>query len=117
MHMDPKRGEIWLINLDPTVGAEIQKTRPCVVVSSDGLRKLPLRLVAPLTEWKIHFANSLCHVQVQPTKQSGLSKESAADLLQMRGVDTKRFVKRLGFLSAELMEEVAAAAAAVVEYQ
>ena len=45
-----KRGEIWLVNLDPTVGTEIQKTRPVVVVNSDAVGTLPIRLVAPLLD-------------------------------------------------------------------
>ncbi len=43
MTINPKRGEIWLINLDPTIGAEIKKTRPAVVVNSDYIGKLPLK--------------------------------------------------------------------------
>ena len=53
--LTPKRGEIWLVNFDPTVGAEIQKTRPAVVVSSDSVGKIPLKLVAPITDWKKSF--------------------------------------------------------------
>ena len=41
------RGEVWLINLDPTMGAEIRKTRPAVIVSSDAVGVLPLRVVVP----------------------------------------------------------------------
>lgn len=48
--LNPRRGEIWLIEPDITVGEEIQKRRPVVVVSSDGLSNLKLRLVAPITE-------------------------------------------------------------------
>ena len=51
MNINPKRGEIWLINLDPTIGAEIKKTRPAVVVNSDYIGKLPLKLVVPITNW------------------------------------------------------------------
>ncbi len=54
--MLPKRGEIWLVNLDPTVGAEIQKTRPAIVISSDYIGKLPLKLMVPITDWKDSFA-------------------------------------------------------------
>lgn len=43
-----KRGEIWLINLDPTVGAEIRKSRPAVIVNDDALGKLPLKLLCRL---------------------------------------------------------------------
>ena len=55
--MDSRRGEIWLVRLDPTLGAEIRKTRPVVVVNSDAIGVLPIRLVAPLTEWKDYFAH------------------------------------------------------------
>lgn len=54
---NPKRGEVWLVNLDPVTGAEIRKTRPVVVLSTDAIRVLPLRLVAPLTSWQDHFEN------------------------------------------------------------
>jgi mRNA interferase MazF len=53
----PSRGEIWLINFDPSVGAEIQKLRPAVVVSDDAIGKLPLRIVVPITDWQPNFAN------------------------------------------------------------
>ena len=51
-----RRGEIWLINLDPTVGAEIKKTRPAVVVSDDAIGVLPLKVIVPVTEWKERYA-------------------------------------------------------------
>jgi mRNA interferase MazF len=115
--MDPKRGEIWLVNLDPTIGAEIRKTRPCIVVSSDGLRKLPLRLVAPITEWKPHFESNFWHVRISGGDLTGLSKVSAIDVLQLRGLDLNRFIKRLGSVPANILDEVASAVAMVVEYQ
>ena len=45
-----RRGEIWLINLDPTVGAEIRKTRPAVIVNDDAIGILPLKIIAPVTD-------------------------------------------------------------------
>lgn len=113
----PRRGEIWLVDLNPTVGAEIQKIRPTVVVSSDAVGRLPIKLVAPITEWKAAFAPNLWHVQISPDASNGLSKVSAVDVLQLRGLDTRRFGRRLGRLTADQMEEIAAAIAAIVEYQ
>jgi len=110
------RGEIWLVNLDPTVGAEIRKTRPVVVVSSDAIGALPIKLVAPLTEWKDHLAQNVWHVKVTPDRRNGLTKVSAVDTLQLRGVDTQRFVQRLGRVSPAVMRSIVAAIAAVVEY-
>jgi mRNA-degrading endonuclease toxin of MazEF toxin-antitoxin module len=46
-----RRGEIWLINLDPTVGAEIMKTRPAVIVSDDAIGVLLLKVIVPITDW------------------------------------------------------------------
>jgi len=113
----PSRGEIWLVNLDPTIGAEIRKTRPAVVVSSDGVGRLPVKLVAPATEWKDAFGESAWLVRIDPDSQNGLSKTSAADALQLRGIDLRRFVTRLGQVSPQLMDELAAAIAIVVEYR
>jgi mRNA interferase MazF len=50
------RGDVWLINLDPTVGAEIKKTRPAVIVNDDAVGILPLRVIVPITEWKDRYA-------------------------------------------------------------
>lgn len=49
---NPKRGEVWRVNFDPTIGTEIKKTRPAVVISSDAVGKLPIKLVAPIIDWK-----------------------------------------------------------------
>ncbi|MCI0393171.1 MAG: type II toxin-antitoxin system PemK/MazF family toxin [Acidobacteria bacterium] len=111
-----RRGEVWRVNLDPTIGAEIQKIRPVVVVSSDAIGILPIKLVAPVTDWKDRYAHSSWHVKIDPDTANGLTKTSAVDTLQLRGVDTSRFLKRLGRVSADKIEEVAAAIAAVVEY-
>jgi mRNA interferase MazF len=88
-----KRSEIWLVNLEPTLGAEIRKTRPVVVVNPDALGALPIRLVAPLTEWKDYFLSNIWHVKVVPDGINKLTKTSAIDTLQLRGIDTQRFVR------------------------
>jgi mRNA interferase MazF len=113
----PKRGEVWLVSFDPTVGAEIRKTRPAVVINSDAVGRLPVKLVAPITEWKDYYAHTSWHVRVDPDTSNGLAKVSAVDALQLRGVDTQRLVKKLGRLSAVTMDEIAAVIAAIVEYQ
>ena len=52
----PKRGEIWLVEFDPAVGAEIRKARQAVVMSVDSVGRLPLRIVVPITDWKPSYA-------------------------------------------------------------
>jgi mRNA interferase MazF len=111
----PRRGEVWWANFDPTVGSEIRKARPAVVVSSDAVGRLPLKMAAPITGWKDTFAGNLWHVRIDPAPENGLTKLSAVDALQCRGMDVQRFRERLGRLTPETMEEIALAVAAVVE--
>lgn len=112
----PKRGDIWLTNFDPTVGAEIKKVRPAIIVSSDGVGKLPIKLIAPITDWKEYYSGNIWHVKIEANIKNSLSKDSAVDILQLRGVDVQRLVRKLGECSSEVMEEIAAAIAVVVEY-
>ncbi|MEH2396093.1 type II toxin-antitoxin system PemK/MazF family toxin [Nostoc sp.] len=112
----PKRGEIWLTNFDPIVGAEIKKVRPAIVVSSDGVGKLPIKLIAPITDWKEYYADNIWHVKIEPDSANSLTKTSAVDILQLHGMDIQRFIRKIGGCSSEILEEVAAAIAAVVEY-
>lgn len=113
----PRRGEIWYVALDPTRGAEIRKTRPVVVVSADAIGVLPVKLVVPLTGRKDYHSGPIWLVAVDASDGTGLDKPSTADVLQLRSVALERFVTRLGRMPAVLMEEIAAAVAAVVEYQ
>jgi mRNA interferase MazF len=93
------RGDVWLVNLDPTIGFEIRKTRPAVIVSSDLVGILPLKVVVPLTEWKDRYASASWMVRVDCDEQNGLSKTSVADGLQVRSVSDQRLVKKLGTVS------------------
>ena len=112
----PKRGEIWRVNFDPTIGTEIKKTRPAVVISSDAVGRLPIKLVAPITDWKDYFSNNLWHVKISPTAENGLSKLSTVDTLQLRGIDTQRFIEKLGTVDEITMEEILLAIVAVIEF-
>ena len=93
------RGEIWLVNLDPTIGDEIRKVRPAIIVNRDALTVLSLRIVVPLTGWQERFNDSDWLVRVDPDSSNGLDKVSAADAFQVRSVSTRRCVRRLGHLS------------------
>jgi mRNA interferase MazF len=112
----PKRGEVWLVNFDPTIGAEIKKKRPAVVVSSDAIGVLPIKLIAPVTDWKDRYNNNIWHVKILPDNINGLTKVSAIDTLQVRGADVQRFIRKLGRLPSSTMEEISAAIAAIIEY-
>jgi mRNA interferase MazF len=104
--MTISRGEIWMVNLDPTVGDEIRKIRPAVVVSQDAIGILALRVVVPLTGWQDKFEDCDWLVSLQPDKTNGLDKRSAADTLQVRSISTRRFVRQLGHLSEEDLRQI-----------
>lgn len=114
--MNPRRGEVWLVDLDPTRGSEMRKTRMVLVVSSDALGVLPIKLGVPFTEWQASFANNLWHVPVEPDGRNGLTKKSALDVLQLRALARERFLKLKGSVGAEVLAEVNAAVAALIEY-
>lgn len=108
-----KRGEVWRVCLDPTVGDEMQKTRPCLVISADGVGRLRLKTIVPITAPAKEQA--LWHVPIHPHASNGLSKPSVADALQIRSLSHNRFLTKLGRLTAQQMDDVAAAVAIVLE--
>lgn len=111
----PQRGEIWLVNFDPTIDTEIKKTRPAIVINSDAIGTLPIKLVAPITDWKDRYARNIWHIRLEPNIGNGLTKESCVDVLQLRGVDTQRFIRKLGVVAPEQMSEIAIAIVTVIE--
>jgi mRNA interferase MazF len=113
----PRRGEIWMVNFDPTVGTEIRKTRPAVAISSDAAGRLPIKLIAPITDWKDYFAQNFWHVRIEPDANNGLTKISAVDTLQLRGMDFQRFSRKIGQISESQMIEITLAIVALIEYQ
>ena len=110
-----RRGEIWLINLDPTVGAEIRKTRPAVIVNDDEVGILPLKVVVPVTEWKDRYAVAPWLVRLDPDRNNGLTKPSAADAFQVRSVAQQRFTRHLGSVSDNQLRQITAALATVLK--
>lgn len=101
-----KQGEIWVINLDPTVGAEIKKTRPAIIVSDDSLGKLPLKVIVPITDWKDRYEVAPWMIKIEPNSKNGLTKESSADCFQVRSVSQERFVKKIGCIADKTQDEI-----------
>jgi mRNA interferase MazF len=101
----PKQGEVYLVNFDPTIGAEIQKTRPASIVQNDiANRHSPITIVAALTS---QFDEPLypTEVFIQPP-EGGLIIPPVVLLNQVRSVDKRRLVRRLGTLTPTTMERV-----------
>jgi len=96
---EPRLDEVWLVSLDPTRGAEMQKTRPCLVVSPDEMnRHLRTVIVAPMTTSERRY----------PTRVAltfrGKRGEVALD--QLRAVDGQRMLKKLGKISPSAAQAV-----------
>ena len=101
----PKRGEVYLTNLDPTLGAEIRKTRPALILQNDiANRYSPITIVAAIT--------SQPRDPLRPTNilvkapEGGLSSDSVVLLNQVRSIDKQRLSKRLGILKPDTMQQV-----------
>ncbi len=111
----PRRGEVWSVRFDPSVGSEIRKVRPAVVLSGDNIGRLALRIVVPVTDWQPAFASLPWFVLLPATSANGLSKDSGADAFQVKSVSEARFVQFVGSLDAALVDEIASAIALCVE--
>ena len=103
--MDVKRGDVWLVNLDPTLGHEIKKSRPAVIIQNDiGNKFSPIIIIAPITSQHLN--------EVYPTEvglgkgSSGLDSDSKALLNQIRAIDKVRLIKKLGHIDELLMEKI-----------
>ena len=105
----PSRGEIVLVELDPTRGSEIRKTRPCLVVSPDELNHhLRTVIVAPMTTGGHAYP-------FRPTCRFG-GKEGRIALDQLRTVDRERLRKRLGTLTPSTLASVFAALSEMFDF-
>jgi mRNA interferase MazF len=102
----PKRGEIFLTALDPTVGREIQKTRPALVIQNDISNRLTeMTIVAPITS-TVRFPLNPLHVLLAADQHTGLSVISVALLSQIRAIDKQGLVKRLGAIDTDTQARV-----------
>jgi mRNA interferase MazF len=105
----PRRCEVWLVDFDPALGAEIRKIRPAVVISMDSIGRLPLRIVVPVTDWKPLYASFPWFVELPAMTSNGLAKDSGADCFQTKSVSEARLVRQLGVVTASQLDEIALA--------
>ena len=101
MDMVVNRFDVYLVNLDPTIGSEIRKTRPCLVISPDEInRHIATVIVAPMTsQGRPYPTRVACRFE---------GKDGQIVLDQIRTVDKTRLVKRLGRISSSAQEAVLA---------
>ncbi len=101
----PRRGEVYLASFDPTVGAEIKKTRPALIVQNDiANRHSPITIVAAITS---RFEEPLYPTEVPiVVPEGGLTSDSIVLLNQVRSIDKRRLIKRLGTVHPDTMARV-----------
>jgi mRNA interferase MazF len=101
----PRRGEVYLVNFDPTLGAEIKKTRPALILQNDiANRHSPITIVAAITS---QFDEPLYPTEVLiRATEGGLTVDSVVLLNQIRSLDKQRLVRRLGVINPATMERV-----------
>jgi mRNA interferase MazF len=110
-----KQSEIWLIYLEPTKGADIQKKRPAIVVNDDRLAKLPLKVIVPITDWKDRYDIAPWVVKIEPNITNGLTKTSSADCFQIRSLSQERLIKKLGNIETVTPKEIKEAISKVLD--
>lgn len=102
---DPLRGEVYLVSFDPSLGAEIRKTRPALILQNDiANRASPITIVAAITS---RFDEELYPTEVPiRAREGGLSTDSVVLLNQIRSIDKQRLVRRIGRLTTGTMSHV-----------
>ena len=103
--VNPKRGEIYLVNFDPTHGAEIKKTRPALIVQNNiANQHSPVTIVAAITSFK--------GGKVYPTEviisssETGLREDSMVVLNQIRSIDRQHLMRKLGIVQRSTMQTI-----------
>ena len=99
------RGEIWLVNLDPTMGHEIKKSRPAVIIQNNfGNKYSPITIIAPITS-QIKEKTYPIEVLIKE-KDSKLKKDSKVLLNQIRAIDKKRLIRKISQLDNEVIKKI-----------
>lgn len=100
----PKRGDIYYVNFDPTIGVEIKKTRPALIIQNDiGNTHSPATIVAAITSTA---RDIYPHEVLLKAGEGGLPKDSIVLLNQVRTIDKKRLGKKLGMISSDALRKV-----------
>ena len=104
---DYRLGSIWLVGFDPSIGTEIRKTRPAVIISGTVFNQRSKITVLPLTSTKPHHEILLSVlVPVPPSKENGLDLESFIVAIEPMTFDKRRLIKHLGQLDVSIIKQV-----------
>ena len=115
--MIPERGDIWIASLGPTIGDEVRKVRPVVIVGRTELTPLKLAIICPVRSRRRGRDREPWLVRITPDGRNGLAKTSSVDAFQVRCVSLARLKRRIGVLDEETVATVARAVAVCVGFQ
>ena len=96
-----KTGEIYWVNLDPTLGDEIRKRRPVIVMNPGHKKNLKLAIVVPVTGWNELWEDNPFFVPLESKPSNGLTKKSVVDCFQIRAISHNRIANKIGEISAD----------------
>ena len=110
-----KIGEIYWVNLDPTMGDEIQKRRPVIILNGGHKKHLKLCIVVPITNWNARWEKNPFFVTLEPNPANGLKKKSIVNCFQIRAISHKRFLVKSGEISKTEMDAIKQAVSLILD--
>ena len=100
------QGEIWMVNFEPSIGSEIQKLRPAIVVNDDRISRFGIKIVVPITKWKEQYINYPWIIKIIPDDINKLSKDSSIECFQIKSFAVDRFDKKIGEIDKSLLFQI-----------
>lgn len=112
-----KNGEIYWVNLDPTMGDEIKKKRPVIVLNAGHHKHLRLAIVVPVTGWNPYWDKNPFFVTLESNSINRLKKRSMVDCFQMRAISHQRFAGKIGDISQQEVGLIKKAIALILDIE
>ncbi len=121
--MNPSKGmhlktcDVYWVNLEPTLGDEIRKRRPVIILNAGHAKHLRLAIVVPVTGWKAQWEDHPFFVSLDPTPHNGLDKKSVVDCFQIRAISHERFLDKAGSVSDLELDRIKRAVALILDIE
>ena len=112
-----KSGEIYWVNLDPTIGDEIKKKRPVIILNAGHHRYLKLAIVVPVTVWSPPWEKNPFFISLEANSTNRLEKKSVVDCFQIRAISHKRFMEKIGDISTNKIHLIKKSIALILDIE
>jgi len=112
-----KNGEIYWVNLDPTIGDEIKKKRLVIILNAGHHRYLELAIVVPVTAWSPPWEKNPFFISLEPNSTNRLEKKSVVDCFQIRAISHKRFMEKIGDISTNKIHLIKKSIALILDIE